>query len=153
VILDPFFGSGTTGSVAKKLHRHWIGIEKDENYVRIATDRISMVNVNSENLAMYQQNTEKRDKPRIPFGTLIEMELLKPGQALYYRKDRSRSAVIRVDGKLQTETVIGSIHHVARQFAGGVPTNGWEVWFYEDTSGVLNPIDQLRVKIKEIGLQ
>jgi modification methylase len=113
VILDPFFGSGTTGAVAKKLHRHWIGIEKDENYVRIASDRISEV-VADGKPELFWLDSEKRRKPRIPFGTLIETGLLKPGQALFYREDHTHPAIIRADGKLQYDSIRGSIHQIAR---------------------------------------
>jgi modification methylase len=150
--LDPFFGSGTTGAVAKKLHRHWIGIEKDENYVRIANERIDGV-VTDEKPELYWLDSEKRRKPRIPFGFLIETAVLKPGQALFYCEDRSRSAIIRADGKLQYDSISGSIHFVARFLAGGSPMNGWEVWFFEDESGTLQSINQLRLRIKENGLQ
>jgi hypothetical protein len=152
VVLDPFFGSGTTGAVAKKLHRHWIGIEKDENYVRIANERLAGV-VADGKPELYWLESEKRRKPRIPFGTLIETGLLKPGQALFFRKDRSRSAIIRADGKLEYDSFRGSIHHIARNLSGGSPTNGWEVWYFEDESGALQSINLLRLRIEENGLQ
>jgi hypothetical protein len=79
--------------------------------------------------------------------------LLKPGQALYFREDRSRYAIIRADGKLQYDSNSGSIHHIAQHLAGGRPTNGWEVWFFEDESGALQSINLLRLRIKENGLQ
>ncbi len=152
VILDPFFGSGTTGAVAKKLLRHWIGIEKEAQYVRIANERIARVVANGQP-ELFWLDSEKRRKPRIPFGTLLETELLKPGQALYFREDRSRYAIIRADGKLQYDSINGSIHYIARHLAGGSSTNGWEVWFFEDESGGLQSIDLLRLRIKENGLQ
>lgn len=153
VVLDPFFGSGTTGSVAKKLHRHWIGIEKDEKYLRIAKDRISSVILSEDQPEVYLMDTEKRRKKRIPFGILLQHELLKPGQKLFFREDRSRFVLIRADGKLILGSTVGSIHQIARFLAEGRPTNGWEVWFFEDNAGELKPIDLLRLSISENGLQ
>ena len=153
LILDPFFGSGTTGAVAKKLNRHWIGIEKDETYIRIAYERIAKIELVDDRPEVYHLDTSKRRTIRIPFGTLLENGMLKPGQRLFYREDRSRFATIRADGKLLFETIEGSIHHVARYLAGGSPSNGWDVWYFEDEAGELKPIDRLRLRIRENGLQ
>jgi hypothetical protein len=153
VILDPFIGTGTTGSVAKKLHRHWIGIEKDEHYVRIAKERIAGIVVSDDHPEAFRIDEGKRAVRRIPFGMLVENGLLNPGQQLYYREDRSRSAIIRADGQLIYGSMVGSIHRIASHLAGGTPMNGWEVWFFEDEAGELKPIDLLRLRIRENGLQ
>jgi site-specific DNA-methyltransferase (adenine-specific) len=153
VVLDPFFGSGTTGAVAKKLGRHWIGIEKESSYVRIATERIDQIQSEGANSALFAWDTSRRGVKRIPFGSLLENNLLIPGQLLYFREDRSRQAAIRADGKLLYESFTGSIHQLACYLSGGTPVNGWEVWYFEDESGELRSIDCLRVRIRKNGLQ
>ena len=153
VILDPFFGSGTTGAVAKKLKRHWIGIEKDENYVRIALKRIARTPAAEDFPEVYRVDAGGRAAKRIPFGMLLENGFLEPGQRLYFREDRSISAVIRADGQLLFGEMSGSIHQIARHLAGGIPINGWEVWYFEDEAGELKPINFLRKRIRENGLK
>jgi hypothetical protein len=152
VILDPFFGSGTTGAVAKKLHRYWIGIEKDPKYVSLANDRLAGISADDKP-ELYELYSERRRKPRIPFGMLIETALLRPGQLLFFREDRSRHAAIRADGKLQYESLSGSIHQIASHLSDGKPINGWEVWFFEDELGELKSINLLRLRIEENGLK
>jgi site-specific DNA-methyltransferase (adenine-specific) len=152
VVLDPFFGSGTTGAVAKKLHRYWIGIEKDPKYVSLANDRLAGISADDKP-ELYELYSERRRKPRIPFGMLIETALLRPGQLLFFREDRSRHAAIRADGKLQYESLSGSIHQIASHLSDGKPINGWEVWFFEDELGELKSINLLRLRIEENGLK
>jgi DNA modification methylase len=153
VVLDPFFGSGTTGAVAKKLGRQWIGIEKEASYVRIANERIHRVDPARADTELYTWDFPQRGIRRIPFGSLVENGLLTPGQHLYFREDRKKAAVIRADGKLLYETFTGSIHQVARHLSNGRPVNGWDVWFFIDTEGELRSIDWLRLRIRKNGLQ
>ena len=144
VILDPFFGSGTTGAVAKMLGRNWIGIERDEKYIRVAQERIDAVQRADEETI----NVEKRKQARVPFGTLIENGLLNPGQILYFAKN-DKQAKILSNGHLKCGEVTGSIHGVAKSLVNGAPVNGWDVWFYEDENGKKIVIDALREKIRQ----
>jgi site-specific DNA-methyltransferase (adenine-specific) len=148
VVLDPFFGSGTTGAVAKKLHRHWIGIELEETYVEIARQRIDQVVAAPFDESVFDVSDPRRTQARIPFAQLLERGLLTPGQKLYFRAQRDLSASIRPDGKLALDGFIGSIHQAGKHLMGGGPCNGWEHWFYEKPDGELAPIDQLRQELR-----
>jgi DNA modification methylase len=143
VVLDPFFGSGTTGAVAKKLGRNFIGIERDRKYVKVAQKRIDAV-VPSPIEALIL--SEKRNQPRVPFGTLLEAGLLTPGQSLFLKGDKSVRAVVLSNGHLKCKGQVGSIHALAKSFAGGA-VNGWEMWQYKE-NGKLKVIDELREKIR-----
>jgi modification methylase len=145
VVLDPFFGSGTTGAVAKMLGRNWIGIERDEKYIRVAQERINAVQRADEETI----HVEKRKQARVPFGTLIENGLLNPGQILYFAKN-GKQAKILSNGYLKCGDVTGSIHGVAKSLVNGAPVNGWDVWFYEDENGKRIVIDALREKIRSM---
>jgi modification methylase len=147
VVLDPFFGSGTTGAVAKKLHRHWIGIERDETYVRIAAERIAAVQppLFDEDVFVFRS---KRGQPRVPFGTLLERGLLQPGQTLYLGPKGEAEAKILADGSLQWNGFVGSIHQVASRVKNA-PCNGWEHWYYDDPrTGQRRVIDELRAVVR-----
>jgi len=142
VVLDPFFGSGTTGAVAKKLGRHFIGIERDAKYIRVATKRIETVTAASaESLAV------TRPKPkRVPFGNLVECGALGVGQTLYFAKNGVKAKVL-ANGHIKCKGEVGSIHAIASSLTGA-PANGWDLWLYEDDSGNKIPIDFLREKIR-----
>jgi modification methylase len=143
VILDPFFGTGTTGAVARKLRRHWIGIERDESYARIARERIDAVQVLAEDADIFRVEQPRR-KRRIPFGSLLELGLLSPGQELFFEQKPDLSAVILADGRLRYRGVRGSIHQVGNIILNS-PCNGWEHWFYEEpVSGKMVVIDRMR---------
>jgi modification methylase len=140
LVLDPFFGTGTTGAAAKKLGRHFIGIERDPEYVRIARERIAAVEpASTESLT----HPERRAAKRIPFGALLEAGLLDPGQKLYFSRG-GQAATILADGHLRCGELTGSIHAVARALLGGAPANGWDLWLLEDGNGSRVPIDRLR---------
>ena len=143
VILDPFFGSGTTGAVAKKLGRNWIGIERDKKYVKVAQKRIDAV-AESESDSI---NVEKPKQARVPFGALLESGLLNPGQSLYFSGDGMRAKILS-NGHLKCGNVTGSIHGVAKALMNGAPVNGWDIWFYKDESGNKIVINELREKIR-----
>ncbi len=148
VVLDPFFGSGTTGAVAKKLHRRWIGVERDEAYIRVARQRIDAIQP-----AAYVEKIfsfpGKRDRPRIPFGKLLEQGLLRPGQKLYLGRKGNVTATVLANGKLQYGDVLGSIHQVAKAI-NGAPSNGWEHWYYSDpVTGERRVLDTLREIIRQ----
>ena len=143
IVLDPFFGSGTTGAVAKKLGRHWIGIERDKKYLKVAQKRIDAVKrADEESL-----HVEKRKQARVPFGALLENGLLRPGQTLYFAKNGTRAKILS-NGHLRCGTITGSIHSVARALFDDAPANGWDVWFYKDENGKKIVINELREKIR-----
>ncbi len=143
-ILDPFMGSGTTGAVAKKLGRDFIGIEREESYVRIAEERIAA----TERLAGDDLLTTptKRDEPRIPFGWLVERGLLTAGTVLYDQR-RRHAASVRADGTLATDGFQGSIHKVGAHVQNLPACNGWTFW-HMNIQGDLVPIDVLRQKLR-----
>lgn len=142
LVLDPFFGSGTTGAVAKKLGRHFIGIERDESYIKIALERIAAVEPAPEAAVNLP---ELRRLPRVPFGALLEAGLLQPGQRLYFVKNESVTATILANGQLQCGSLTGSIHAVAKSLFDGAPANGWENWLYEKDGKklVINTLRQI----------
>jgi len=143
VVLDPFFGSGTTGAVAKKLGRNWIGIEREKKYVRLAQKRIDAVQQADEEAL----HVEKRKQARVPFGTLLENGLLQPGQILYFAKNSAKAKILS-NGHLRCGKLTGSIHGVAKALMQNAPANGWDLWFYQDENGKKIVIDELREKIR-----
>jgi DNA modification methylase len=146
VVLDPFFGTGTTGAVAKRLHRHWIGIERDPAYVKVAQERIDSVVAAQDGSPFVSRS--KREAPRVPFGNLLEAGLLQPGDTLYLDKTRG-VAQVQADGTLRSGDVSGSIHRVGAQLLGLPALNGWEHWYYKDAeTGELRQIDELREKVR-----
>lgn len=141
LVLDPFFGSGTTGAVARKLGRNWIGIEREKKYIRVAQKRIDAVKeADSEAVEI-----EKRKQVRLPFGALLENGTLRPGQFLYFAKNGTKAKILS-NGHLRCGEYSGSIHGVARSLMNGAPANGWDLWLYKDDSGKKIPIDTLREK-------
>ena len=140
VVLDPFFGTGTTGAIAKRLHRTFIGIEQDAKYALEAEKRINKVEeIDNKDLV---QTPRKIAEPRIPFGLLLEQGLIYPGELL--QDSRSRwTAKIRADGSLIAENKKGSIHSVGADLQGLQACNGWTFWHIK-RSGKLIPIDSLR---------
>ncbi|MEW6569066.1 MAG: site-specific DNA-methyltransferase [Chloroflexota bacterium] len=148
VVLDPFFGSGTTGVVAKRLGRHWIGIEREPSYVELARRRIEAAQAADSPDALEAARDRRRKEPRIPFGHLLEAGLLQPGDRLYFRGQRERAALVRADGRVVLDGFAGSIHQAGRHLTGA-PCNGWEHWFYQAPDGRLHPIDELRQKLRK----
>jgi modification methylase len=147
IILDPFFGSGTTGAVAKRLRRHWIGIERDSTYVEVARNRINVVTPPLFDEAIYSP-TNKPKEERIPFIQLLESNLLQPGQQL--RLDKTATlATVAADGALIYNGQRGSIHQIGTQIIGA-PCNGWAHWqYWDDEANNWLPIDVLRQKLRE----
>lgn len=149
VVLDPFFGTGTTGAVARQLGRRFIGIEQDADYVKAARERIAKVEVLDE--AALETQPSKRAEPRVPFGTIIELGILKPGSTLFDPRRRIR-AEVKADGTLRYRASQGSIHRLGAEVQGKQACNGWTFWHYE-RNGKLQPIDVLRDQAKrELGL-
>lgn len=152
VLLDPFFGSGTSGAVAKKLGRHFIGIEREPGYIESALQRIELIQPPDFSEEDQVLPPQIRREPRLPLGNLIESGLLQPGQVLYFRRDRSLSARLRADGWLTIDGLAGSLHKVASRLSGGGPSNGWDLWFFEDAAGELHPLDTLRQQYRKLSL-
>jgi len=146
VVLDPFFGTGTTGAVAKKLHRHFIGLERDPSYASAALVRIAMVQPVADPAALAIQ--AKRSEPRIPFGNVLERGLLTPGDVLYGgTRYKLGPAKVRADGTLIAAEHRGSIHKVGALIQGAPACNGWTFWHFKDGDSFV-PIDVLRQKIR-----
>ena len=144
VILDPFFGSGTTGAVAKRLGRNYIGIEREQRYVDVAEKRIAAVKpLDTESLEI---TASKKSEPRIPFGTLLERGMLKPGTILF-DPSRRHSAKVRADGSLMLKGTSGSIHQMGALVQGAPSCNGWTFW-HEDKRGKLVSIDTYRKQMR-----
>ena len=148
IVLDPFFGSGTTGAVAKKLHRHWIGLERNQGYIDIAQERLNSIQPELfvEDVFIFEK---KRDEPRIPFGSLLENGLLQPGQTLFFESNGDIKATVLANGHIRYNGQVGSIHQVGRAIKNA-PCNGWEHWYYRDeSSGKLEVIDKLRQALRD----
>ena len=144
VVLDPFFGSGTTGAVAKRLGRHFVGIEREQDYIDAASARIDAVEPLGK--AMLSVMTGKKAEPRVAFNTLIESGLIKPGTVLTDAK-RRYSAIVRADGTLASGGEAGSIHRLGAKVQGLDACNGWTFWHFEE-GNTLKPIDELRTVIR-----
>ena len=149
VVLDPFFGTGTTGAVARRLGRKWLGIERDPTYAAAARARIDKVRPLPP--STLEITRSKRAEPRVPFGTIIELGILEAGTALTDERGRIR-AEVKADGTLAVEGRQGSIHRLGAQVQGKSACNGWTYWHFE-VEGQRKPIDALReVAKRQLGL-
>ena len=141
-IFDPFLGTGTTAVVAKKLGRKYFGIEKDKKYFKAANYRINKTQIIEEsNLDALENN---KSKPRVPFGSLVELGIIKPGTNIFDQKKKI-NAKIMVDGSIKHSSGEGSIHKVAAKILGTESCNGWTYW-HCNINGSMKPIDNLRQK-------
>jgi modification methylase len=148
LVLDPFFGTGTTGAVAKRLGRHFLGIERDSTYAAAARRRIDAARPATG--AVLKVIEGKRAEPRIPFGSLMEAGLVAAGDVLTDARRRF-AATVRADASLLCETSgrqhVGSIHRVGAAVQGLEACNGWTFW-HTEKAGALDPIDSLRAEIR-----
>ena len=143
LILDPFLGSGTSAAVAKKLGRNYFGIEKEKNYFKAAEQRINTTKPIEDDLLDTLKNN--RSKPRIPFGSLVELGIIKPGTNIFDNKKKI-TARIMADGSIKHNQAEGSIHKVAATILGAESCNGWTFW-HCDINGRTYPIDYLRQRL------
>jgi modification methylase len=140
IVLDPFFGTGTTGAVARRLKRRWIGIERETKYVKVARERIASTLPLDESAMIMMP--EKKGQPRVAFGLLVELGLIAPGVVVTDAKRRWR-AEVKADGSLAGEGRVGSIHKLGADLQGAPSCNGWSFWHIEEAGG-LQPLDALR---------
>jgi modification methylase len=148
IVLDPFCGTGTTGAVAKRLGRRFIGIERDATYCDAALRRIeSVLPLPAATLAPFQT---AREAPRVPFTALIERGMIIPGADLFDARRRHK-ALVRADGAIALGNNVGSIHRIGALAQGLEACNGWTFWHVE-RNGALTLIDQLRAQIRTEGV-
>ena len=149
LVLDPFFGTGTTGAVARRVGRRWLGIERNPAYAAAALDRIGKVRPHAP--SVLETSRPKRLEPRVAFGTIIELGILEPGVTLTDERG-GVSAQVKADGTLAVAGRQGSIHRLGAQLQGKAACNGWTYWHYE-VEGGKKPIDALREEARrQLGL-
>jgi modification methylase len=140
VVLDPFFGTGTTGAVARRLGRRWIGIEREARYVKVARERIASTLALDESAMRTMQS--KKGQPRVPFGALVETGLIEPG-AVLTDSNRRWKARVGADASVEMEGRLGSIHQIGAAAQGAPSCNGWTFWHVAQ-GDFLVPLDELR---------
>ena len=146
IILDPFFGTGTTGATARRLGRHFIGIERDDTYADAAERRIALIEpLNDHTLALVPA---KRSEPRVPFASIIEAGHITPGEYLVDAQ-RRYCVLVKADGSLALGPISGSIHKVGALVQGLPACNGWSFWYIE-RDGMLQSIDHFRGLIRKV---
>ncbi|MFW5799336.1 MAG: site-specific DNA-methyltransferase [Spirochaetota bacterium] len=147
IVLDPFFGTGTTGAVAKKLKRRWIGIEKEDLYIKEAQKRIDLIK--EENLLSdeFYITPSKKDLPKVSFGSLLEVNMVKEGDTLY-TKNKKHSATICAEGSLKSNGFRGSIHKTGAYLQNKKTCNGWNFWYLEKDNTLIS-IDELREEYRK----
>ncbi|MBK6706391.1 MAG: site-specific DNA-methyltransferase [Sphingomonadales bacterium] len=141
VVLDPFFGTGTTGAVAKRLQRHWIGCEREDTYCKVAEERIEMALPLDESALETMQSPKAQ--PRVSFGQLVENGYIRAGAQITDKKRRF-GAIVRADGSLKWTDKYGSIHKIGAMVQNAPSCNGWMFWYYQTRNGELKVIDELR---------
>jgi len=144
LVLDPFFGSGTTGAVARRLRRSYIGVERDPAYAAAARKRIAAVEPLPEGAVAVAPT--RRSEPRVAFASLIEAGLVQPGERLTDAR-RRHSALVRADGSIAAGPAVGSIHKIGALVQGLPACNGWTFWHVERQDG-LTLIDDFRAGVR-----
>jgi DNA modification methylase len=148
VVLDPFFGSGTTGAVAKRLHRNWIGIERETKYINAAQKRIDSIQPEKFDAQAFEVRSKRQSAPRVQFAVLLENGLLQAGQKLLFEKDKARFAIVKPDARLRAaDGFEGSIHQTGSHFMDGAPCNGWDHWYLKE-DGKLIALDEIRQRYR-----
>ncbi|MDD3120615.1 MAG: DNA methyltransferase [Candidatus Gracilibacteria bacterium] len=143
IVLDPFFGSGTTGAVAKKLGRNFIGFEREEKYIKIAQKRIDSIKHEIEEASWVEEPKESQIK--VPFEDLVKNNLIKEGDVLYTKKRYDKKAKILKNGLLEYEKTVGSIHKIGALIQESPSCNGWKFWYvFKDNKVLL--LDEIRQK-------
>jgi len=142
-VLDPFLGTGTTAVVAKKLGRNYFGIEKEKKYFNAAKQRLEKTIKIEDHYLDTIKNY--KSKPRIPFGSLVELGIVKPGMSVFDHKKKV-NAKIMADGSVKYQNLEGSIHKIAAKIIGTESCNGWTFWHYNNNGSIL-PIDNLRQRL------
>ena len=142
-IFDPFLGTGTTAAVAKKMGRNYYGIEKEKKYFKVAEERLKKtIKIEDHYLDTVKNN---KSKPRIPFGSLVELGIIKPGMNIF-DENKKVNAKIMADGSIKHQNSEGSIHKIAAKILGTESCNGWPFWHY-NINGSIMPIDNLRQRL------
>lgn len=145
LVIDPFFGTGTTGAAAKRLGRRWIGFERDAGYVKAATQRLAEIAPGAADDLTITRS--KKEEPRIPFGQVVEAGFIRPGDTLV-SPDGKRRARVRPDGSLAYDGQTGSIHRMGAAAMGATACNGWTYWHIETDTGRA-PIDLFRRELRK----
>ncbi len=144
LVLDPFCGTGTTGAVAKRLGRRFIGVERERDYAKAAQARIDAAAPLPE--ATLAPFMTAREAPRVAFATLVERGLVSAGARLVDAK-RRHSALVRADGAIALGVTVGSIHRIGAIAQGLEACNGWAFWHVETPKGLIS-IDALRAEVR-----
>jgi modification methylase len=144
--LDPFFGTGTTGAVAKRLGRRYLGIERESRYVEEATRRIAGITAAPEESLVLPAG--KRSLPRVAFGSLVARGWIRPGDRLYLDGKREQTGVVMSDGSVKVGEFRGSIHAAGARLLNHIACNGWERWRIEDETGEMVLLDVLRERAR-----
>lgn len=148
VVLDPFFGSGTTGAVAKRLHRNWIGIEREDKYIKAAKKRIAAVRPGEFDPQTFDVTGKRKSAPKVKFSALVEDGFLRAGQKLFFSRDKSRFATIKPDARIRTaDGFEGSTHKAGSRYMDGAPCNGWEHWYLQENSRLV-VLDEIRQRYR-----
>jgi modification methylase len=144
LVIDPFNGTGTTGAVARRLGRNYVGFERDRTYAAAAEKRIAAIEPLPE--ATLAPFMTAREAPRVAFSELIERGMISPGAKLVDAKKR-HGALVRADGAIMLGDKVGSIHRIGAMAQGAGACNGWTFWHIETSKG-LRLIDELRAEIR-----
>jgi modification methylase len=148
LVLDPFFGSGTTGVVAKRLQRYWIGIEREPAYIDLARRRIDAVVPAPDVSTVWEMRTRRSVLPRVTFADLVEHGYIQPGQRVFFQNDPTKTAVVTPAATVRTDDgMVGSIHQVGRRYLNGAPCNGWDHWVVRVDDRVVS-LDAIRAQYR-----